>query len=748
MPCSSAARTGRDRVLDGAGDVEQHVDVRARRHQHRVLGHRRAAGLDGAGEAWRAVDHRRVLEARRLVGGDGLRRRARGDGGDADRVAVGAAGLQHHARGHEARPDHADPDRRLARGDVPGDRGIDDDHGSLLCGISRPRRRSGSGRGTGGHRLRQVVAEPERELDDGVGGVLEAGGGEDARAADVEVGEPVHPAVPVDHPGRGIVAHPGGAHLVPPAQVLPVRRRRQDRLVGENEVVEAHPADVPLGEVGREGQGRVLDGAVVDLQGLPVQADALQAEGVPGLGQGDPALGVERLLAVDHDPAPGVLLRVAAGEVVLEAAPVALQRVAGHRLDEPLGEGQGALGAARELLGERQRLAAVVVEVQDDLQRPVLGEELLGGGEVPDLGVRDLAEDRLADLHSQVIAEIPAHQVVLVADAGRDLAGEVEQKPRVLEAAGAEAVAARPDGEAGIVGGVAAEDRALDAGQAVVEPEVDEVRMDAERDPLGVPDLVEILLAEPGRGAAQVPDLVEAVLRRDGDRRRDVAAIRDQVEDLGDLRRVGVEVGAADRPAAQGVLRPRPHVRRLEGAAEPVPVPGRAAEAAHARHVQIGIGEPHALADGDVLRLLGPFEAAALHQRDIEAAGGEPARQRDPRRAGADDADVEVAVEGRALGRLDVKDHRAFLPACTRPGGRAAGADRDRRAMPRWRSEGSGDGNLHSASRERSGHRLRTRAGWSTGKPVVRRRRAGQSIPGRPRPERGVFASCGSFLNR
>jgi hypothetical protein len=51
-----------------------------------------------------------------------------GDGGEADRVAVGAADLQHHAGGHEAGADHPDPDRRLALGHVPGDGGVHDDH--------------------------------------------------------------------------------------------------------------------------------------------------------------------------------------------------------------------------------------------------------------------------------------------------------------------------------------------------------------------------------------------------------------------------------------------------------------------------------------------------------------------------------------------------------------------------------------------------------------------------------------------
>ena len=51
LPCSTAASTGAMRVLDRAGHLEHHVDMRAGRHQHRVLGDRGAAGLDGARRA-------------------------------------------------------------------------------------------------------------------------------------------------------------------------------------------------------------------------------------------------------------------------------------------------------------------------------------------------------------------------------------------------------------------------------------------------------------------------------------------------------------------------------------------------------------------------------------------------------------------------------------------------------------------------------------------------------------------------
>ena len=48
---------GGDRLLDGAGDLEQDVDMRAGGDQHRVLGDRGAAGLDGAGERRGGVEN-------------------------------------------------------------------------------------------------------------------------------------------------------------------------------------------------------------------------------------------------------------------------------------------------------------------------------------------------------------------------------------------------------------------------------------------------------------------------------------------------------------------------------------------------------------------------------------------------------------------------------------------------------------------------------------------------------------------
>ena len=127
-----------DRVLDGAGDVEEHVDVRARRHQHRVLGHRRAAGLDGAGEGGRCRPSRASRSPpprRRRLPSTASARRSRRCGSTPGR----GPGLQHP-------PEAMAPARSCLPGSAARPRRrawrsrFDDDHGSSFTGITRPRR--------------------------------------------------------------------------------------------------------------------------------------------------------------------------------------------------------------------------------------------------------------------------------------------------------------------------------------------------------------------------------------------------------------------------------------------------------------------------------------------------------------------------------------------------------------------------------------------------------------------------------
>ena len=144
LPCVDRGEHRGQRLLDRAGHLDHHVDMRAGRDQQRILGHRRQAGFDGAGErGGRVADHRAVLAGGR-IGLDGLRRRAVGDRHHPHRVRVHGVDLQHHARGHEARADHADADGRTALRDVSGERAVDEDHGVFLLFLYTGRGLSGT----------------------------------------------------------------------------------------------------------------------------------------------------------------------------------------------------------------------------------------------------------------------------------------------------------------------------------------------------------------------------------------------------------------------------------------------------------------------------------------------------------------------------------------------------------------------------------------------------------------------------
>ena len=115
-------------------------------------------------------------------------------------------------------------------------------------------------------------------------------------------------------------------------------------------------------------------------------------------------------------------------------------------------------------------------------------------------------------------------------------------------------------------------------------------------------------------------------------------------EEAGGVLRVGIEVGAGDRPArprqAGDVVRRR-EVPVLHGGAPASPVTRGPAEVAEPAGVEVVVVEPAQGAPVELLGLLGLLEAARLEQRDAKA-GGEPPRQRQPGRPGAADADVEI----------------------------------------------------------------------------------------------------------
>jgi hypothetical protein len=124
-----------ERVLHRAGDLEKHVDMGRGGDEERVFSDRGPAGLDGTSERRRAVAERSARLAGIGVGGDGLLRRAVCHRDDAHGGGMDGVDLEEHARGHEARADHADADwGRAARG-VAGERGIHQNHGLCLSFI-------------------------------------------------------------------------------------------------------------------------------------------------------------------------------------------------------------------------------------------------------------------------------------------------------------------------------------------------------------------------------------------------------------------------------------------------------------------------------------------------------------------------------------------------------------------------------------------------------------------------------------
>ena len=241
------------------------------------------------------------------------------------------------------------------------------------------------------------------------------------------------------------------------------------------------------------------------------------------------------------------------------------------------------------------------MEAHVHAENPLLGAEFGQGDEEAVVRQpRRRREQHLAEKDAWMVAEVAADLVVRIADAALHLAVEIEQEPRVLDAAGAEREEGGLDGEARVVRRVGPEHCLGNPVEARIEPEVDEVGVEPEPDPVGGGDLVEIFLAEPGRRAVAPLGLLEAA-----DRVGQVDDLRHgpgQVEDVGRLRRIGVEVGLADRPAVAGaVQRVRQEARGIEIGAGSVPVPGGAAEVPEPRHVEVVVGQPGDLADVDAL---------------------------------------------------------------------------------------------------------------------------------------------------
>ena len=188
------------------------------------------------------------------------------------------------------------------------------------------------------------------------------------------------------------------------------------------------------------------------------------------------------------------------------------------------------------------------------------------------------------------------------------------------------------------------------------------------------------------RGAATIssrylsPKRVGGLIRQTTWRKRSDGAAERQVGRVvaASRSRIAAASGAwgasSARPIGQplsGIHGRAREVLGLEGAALALPVAGGAAEAAQAALLAGRLGQADDLAGVEGLRLVGVVELAGLHQRDVEAARGEASGEGDPGGTGADDADVEGAVEGGALRRRGVSEHRGGAPSGRSDGWRA-----------------------------------------------------------------------------
>ena len=227
---------------------------------------------------------------------------------------------------------------------------------------------------------REVVAEAQGELDDGVGRIDPARGGEGARAAEIEVRHAVHPAVRSTTPRFG-------SSLIRVVQrwwwppVSSSRPGRHLRVLGEQPVGDPEPADRLRGKMGAEGRRGHLHGAVVDLRQPPVERDPALAEAVAvserptrlsKFSACSPRYEIGARVGEDR----GALLALL--EPAADAAPAAVEPAAEHLPGQPLGE----LGARRAPSGAppcrgRAALSSVGlrlqhVEVQHPFPRPEL----------------------------------------------------------------------------------------------------------------------------------------------------------------------------------------------------------------------------------------------------------------------------------------------------------------------------------------------------------------------------------------
>ena len=235
-----------------------------------------------------------------------------------------------------------------------------------------------------------MVAEPERELDDGVGRVGVAGGREDARAADVEVRDPVHLAVGVDD-ALARVGRSSASRTCGGGRRRGCPRPCPGRSIGSasSQSCDLHPPDPLLGIVGAELEHRGL--ASSGSRSRRAASRSAMRRSPKASVSSASMIRLSRCSDCSAWTAISALHRVVAvalREVHAEAAAVAVEVLAEHPLGQPLGEAGDAAGRCARARWRRTSGGSIVgVTSSEKLRISCCSHEGLGRG-VGLLGVR------------------------------------------------------------------------------------------------------------------------------------------------------------------------------------------------------------------------------------------------------------------------------------------------------------------------------------------------------------------------
>src|SRR5262245_1828482 len=117
-----------------------------------------------------------------------------------------------------------------------------------------------------------MVSQAQRQADQQHCGCAGACGRKDRTAGNEEIGDAVNLAIPINHATRRIIAHTGGAHMVPAA----TRILRPGGIVVVDQDLE--PAEAGAAKLGTEYLQRAPNAVLVERAELPVEIDSWQAK--------------------------------------------------------------------------------------------------------------------------------------------------------------------------------------------------------------------------------------------------------------------------------------------------------------------------------------------------------------------------------------------------------------------------------------------------------------------------------------